>query len=474
MAGVKLEMAATGVIAGRIVDLENRPARARVMAFEASYESGRRKLGVVETTVTDDRGEYRLFHLPPGRYFVGARALDPRQRTVNLVTYVSAAFGPVQESSTEAPLFMRAAENGETIEETYGLVFYGATEPERARPVDVGSGTTTATVDIDLSPARVRAYRIQGVAVDGNGSPVGGDTQVRAVPKVWLPSQIIPSANTDSNGNFEIAGLASGQYTLRALSANTNSNSPQTRVWGGHLPVEITGADLRDVRFVMTSGLTLQGRISFEGKDGLDASGLNISLQPDASLVAANTAVQANGTFNLSTVYPGEYRVSISPILTINTGPPYIPPRPIPAPFQDAYVKSIRLGVQDVLAGSVQIGSQNPGDFEIVIGTNGGLLEGVVVNKDRKGVPNATVALVPASTLRQRSDLYKSALTSAAGAFKLRAIAPGDYTLFAWEYAEPGIWHQSEFLRPFESSGKPIRISEGNNESIELTLLEQR
>jgi beta-lactamase regulating signal transducer with metallopeptidase domain len=67
MRDVKLHMAPTGSIAGRVVDAEGQPAaRVRVMALEATYSLGERTLGIIQAVQTDDRGEYRLFWLPPG------------------------------------------------------------------------------------------------------------------------------------------------------------------------------------------------------------------------------------------------------------------------------------------------------------------------------------------------------------------------------------------------------------------------
>jgi hypothetical protein len=84
---------------------------------------------------------------------------------------------------------------------------------------------------------------------------------------------------------------------------------------------------------------------------------------------------------------------------------------------------------------------------------------------------NVVVALIPESPLlRVRDDLYVSASTDAAGRFHLRTIAPGDYKLFAWEYVEPGAWHDPQFLAPYEQFGEPIRINEGKNPEARVTV----
>ena len=81
-------MAPVGSITGRIVESDNRPVgHAAVMAFSAIYRNGDRIVTMLELVHSDDRGEYRLFSLTPGRYFIGARLEDLTRRTVPLGFY---------------------------------------------------------------------------------------------------------------------------------------------------------------------------------------------------------------------------------------------------------------------------------------------------------------------------------------------------------------------------------------------------
>ena len=136
---------------------------------------------------------------------------------------------------------------------------------------------------------------------------------------------------------------------------------------------------------------------------------------------------------------------------------------------QGTYVKAVRFGSADVLNGSLRIESRSTDHLEIVLGANGGTLDGAVVDKNREPVANAPVALVPAAGHRQRADLYRSASTGESGSFHLQDIAPGDYLLFAWEDIESGLWRDPEFIRRHEASGKVIHIGEGSRENIEVT-----
>src|SRR5262245_6703646 len=76
---VTVRMTAAGVITGRIVDDEGRPVRgAPVEALAYGYTNGRRQLVPRgNSATTNDRGEFRLFWLDPGTYYIVA---DPTPR----------------------------------------------------------------------------------------------------------------------------------------------------------------------------------------------------------------------------------------------------------------------------------------------------------------------------------------------------------------------------------------------------------
>ena len=71
LTNIRIELTPTGTIAGRIVNQQGDPmANIAVQAVQLSYSNGKRKWRVVESRPTNDLGEYRLFWLDPGRYFI--------------------------------------------------------------------------------------------------------------------------------------------------------------------------------------------------------------------------------------------------------------------------------------------------------------------------------------------------------------------------------------------------------------------
>jgi len=71
LTNIRIELTPAGTIAGRVVNQQGDPmGNIAVQAVQLSYVNGRKIWRVVESRPTNDLGEYRLFWLDPGRYFV--------------------------------------------------------------------------------------------------------------------------------------------------------------------------------------------------------------------------------------------------------------------------------------------------------------------------------------------------------------------------------------------------------------------
>jgi hypothetical protein len=76
--------------------------------------------------------------------------------------------------------------------------------------------------------------------------------------------------------------------------------------------------------------------------------------------------------------------------------------------------------------------------------------------------------LVPDEPQRQRFDLYRSAITDAAGKYQINAIPPGNYKLFAWEDIEPLSWYDNALIRTYEDLGKAVIVVEGSARTVDV------
>src|SRR5271168_489943 len=123
------------VISGRITNENGEPViRASVVAMRSRVEDGERQLDVHESALTNDLGEYRIWSLGKGRYYIRAD----------------------RDHSTSFP--SRGALSRGT---GYAPVFYpGTSDVAQAVALDVRAGQEVPSVDFILVPAR--ASRVSG------------------------------------------------------------------------------------------------------------------------------------------------------------------------------------------------------------------------------------------------------------------------------------------------------------------------
>jgi hypothetical protein len=475
MGNIQLAMAATGSISGRIYDRNGEPVgRAQVQALRAIYKDGRRAMTIVQTVESNDRGEYRLFWLTPGRYYVSAKPdiaefplrLPGTPRSGMQMIREPARFGNYEQASNPV-ITTRRTKTGETVEETYRPVYYpGVLESQEASPIPLDAGMTVGGVDVSLGAGLVQVHHIRGTMISAtNGQPVP-NASVAAVPLTSEPLVAIPSGPTNSNGSFDVSGLTPGSYALVATAAGSQvARLFQADTLSGISSIEVGSADIENLSLIAAAPFKLSGRFTIEGhsRSGVDPKMQNFGINSfvrEPALVGTpptgpyyNGASRDDGSFILDGVHQGTFRVVL---------------RGVP---KDAYVKSIRFGNADVLDRGLQIDGPPQNTLDIVIGAQAGRVSGSVVGSRQDPLPNRTVVLVPDVRLRHRTDLYKTASTDNSGQFRIQGVAPGDYVLFAWENVETGAWQDPEFLRNFESRGRPIHVTEETDDNVQLTVI---
>jgi hypothetical protein len=390
--------------------------------------------------------------------------------------------------------------NGEVTEETYVTIYYPSdTDAARAQAIQVQPGSTTSGVDIVLSSAKIRSYHVRGTARNLVTGEAAAGAQLRLAPKQWSATVIMPTATVDQKGNFDIAGVVPGSYVLLGNMSIADPAGPPPQSPPGFAPppaaagaaptpqasriqltanvsVDVGGGSVDNVQLELVPGVAIPGRIVIEGATTANPQrGLSVSLvrEPDVVGVTNGTLrgmVQADGTFNLQNVGPGDYRVYVPPLIApFQWGAPNIP-----QPLQNMYVKSARLGSADLLNSRIRIaGGTAPGDIEVVVGT-GGRFSGNAMNDRREPVPNVTVVLVPDGASRQRRDLFRSTSTDISGRFSMQGIPAATYKAFAFEEVAVDAWQNPDFMRPLESRGTSVEIRDGNQTSADLQLITGR
>jgi uncharacterized protein (DUF2141 family) len=492
---LKLEMATTGAITGQVVDEDGQPiGHATVMALSEQYQKGEPRWYIERIIMTDERGNYRLFWLGPGRYKVAAVYENPQQRNMNMGPAGPPGRGAARYRATSPNLTRQIMPNGEIVEEAYGVVYHGGVvDPLLARSIDVHPGEQYNGIDISMGVGKSRTHHLRGTVISGaTGQPVAG-AQVGAIPLRWSPNALVLTGTTNARGMFDLSGAFPERYVLGAVVVAPSNNQlppgvvvPAGVVLNGgvsqigYLSVEVANGDIENIRVVANDGVNISGHVVIEGRPASandpDLPRMNVSLVRAPDLIAmppgmmplpplppgtppnsrpGNGQVLASGDFNLL-VSQGDYRLNVNGSLPSN-----------------GYVKSIRIGGDDIQRSGMHVAGAVQNPIQIVIGTDGGSIGGSVLASVSGTMPNAVVALVPdAFDLRSRSDLYRSATTDAQGNFRLASVPPGNYKLFAWEWAEPDAWQNPEFIRPIENTGRSITMTASDKQdNIQLNAI---
>jgi hypothetical protein len=140
-------------------------------------------------------------------------------------------------------------------------------------------------------------------------------------------------------------------------------------------------------------------------------------------------------------------------------------------------MKSVNGTNIEIVGDRVRIAPQpsGPMDVEIVLGTNGGQLSGVVATSSGKALSNVTVLLAPDDpALMDRRDLYRSTVTDASARYRFGQLPPGDYRLFSWQDVEQDIWFNPSFMTSIQDLGKTVCVAEGGRSEINLAALPVR
>lgn len=424
-------MLPTAVISGRVTDEDGDPmSEVRVVAQKR--RPGKTTRESVATAGTNDLGEYRLSGLFPGQYWIVAMPPPDARDYEKQQEKMTANQGP-----SETPADTR-----------YLTTYYpGTFDAAQAAVITLKAGDEIP-ISLMLTPART--YRVRGIVTGV------GPRQKAVVEVSSRGGDSARSAEVGADGQFEVLGVGPGSYVIRALSGT--DAQPLT----ARQDISVVAGDVEGVKLTPQPCFTLIGHLRLEGKADITQLSANIrSAEEDPGFLlfqeifGANAPVDRFGNFTWKNVSPGDYLVQV-----------------YGGDAQGLFLKSATLGGKDIETGFTAGG---PATVELVVSTKGGTVEGVVVEKDKEVdkdhlVANATVVAVPEEKYRKIPGRFPTGSTDQHGLFTIRGMAPGSYTLYAWQDLEEGVWRDPDFLKSQAANGKTVKVGEASDQRVEVKI----
>ena len=399
-----------GVVTGLVInDKGVGIPSAVVQLFRWVAVEGRRRMQPVNSVESDESGRFRIFGVAAGRYYVGA---------------------------AKAPSEGRA-------KVTYAPTLYpSARDIQGALPIELRPGSEE---EIRIRLPTVAAHRISG-QVQAAGRFTGIQLSPQDPNEFPLSPNVFPSWEEKTN-TFSISGVPPGRYVLEATNGLVIDG--QRRAMKA---ITVGETDLDGIVLEPSSLGDLSGKATLDGLPPPHGVISNITLL--SSKNTASAKVEEDGSFRLSGLVAGFYRVTLVPVGSY-------------------YMRSIRQGGFDVSDGGVEIGDVPLAPLEIDVGAKGATVQGLVTRDGAKSPAATAVALFQKAGGKPvlRKQGFFGGPDRGPIAFTIQGVAPGDYLVFAWPSEAQIAYAEPEFQGQYEAFGKAISVGEGAMVSVVVDAL---
>jgi protocatechuate 3,4-dioxygenase beta subunit len=423
---VLFRMTLAAVFTGRINDEDGDPmALMQVVALrrptdeetddqDDSRSTGQELLpaGIAQS---DDRGQYRIFGLKAGEYYI--RAVDD--------------YEPMNHVIIGSEWEVRRA-----LGSQYAPVYYpGVTQIGQAKLLVLSPGEEA---QVDFVLRRIKMVQISGRVIGADGKPA---TDAYLYLEELPPGDYGVSTETDSKGEFRMKGVAPGSYLLHA-----QQHSSEEANYHASQKIEVGSDNIDSIMLALGRGVNFLGRLDVSGSGTIRFERMSISLTSHGDGTAGAWArVKKDGTFQLLDVPDGTFSFDMNGL------------------EEGWYVKSVRVGTTDLLANGLEVEKgEVVGTIQVVVSNGGSELVGLVTQDDKPMV-GARVRITPDPETRYNHLRTRSANTDQSGHFSFIGIAPGQYHVIA---KASGPAREDDAA----SDPKSASVAEHDHKTIELTV----
>jgi hypothetical protein len=478
---IDFQMTPTGSISGRILDEDGEPlADVLTQAQMYGYQQGRRVLMPAgRTTQTNDLGEFRIFGLNPGEYYVAAVSrgtpLPPVNPIVNQRAVPQRGAGGNLSSAVAAlaQQFDKAA---------YPVIYYpGTPYYESATLVPAAPGAEVRGIEFAVHP--VATVSVTGQVVvpppsenpnttvsSGSAAPPGNAARPAGTAPVNVTLMRVTSsgptmltvvtmvtqyrASVRPDGSFELTNVIPGSYNV---VGSTQQNGQE---YSARVRIEVGDRGIENLSIALRPSVSIPGRIfiSATPPPSFKMNQLRVMLQEEDMIPGSGIArpapgqVADDGTFLLTNVSLQTYRVRV-----VGGGAP-------------TYLMSGRIGNEDAVNHPFAITADQDLNLQLQLGFANGRVAGTVVDDKGNPYPGALATLIPDEPARPRAELYLATPTDQYGHFSFPNIPTGGYKLFAWEDLSGTAYQDPEFIRRYESRGIALKVDSGSSIQQQVTV----
>lgn len=405
------------VITGRVTDESGEPvARAGVQLARYRYFNGRRQVSGNYSDATDDRGEFRIFGVPPAEYLLIANFSEPGDRSTDQLRYVPTYY-PGTASTADAQR-VQVKLGGELSGLSIALV--------RQRSASV-SGVVRSTTPSAFTMVEARR-------TDGDGSD-------------WH------SAVVDPRGGFSLHGLLPGSYVLEAETAFGSNER-------GAIEVKVGATDVVGVVLTMSTGASARGQVRFEGgtppRDLQPSQVIVLAGPEDASqgrqMGQMPQPVRSDWTFELTGLHGRQVLFG--------------------AAVRDWGLKAVSVAGNDFTDVPIDFSGGDINGIEVLLSNRHTQVAGQV-SDIRGGVAgDATVVIFSADPEKWRRGRYiQAARPNQQGRFQVEGLPAGRYLAIAFDYLEDGEEQNPDLLKEWVRIATSFTLADGEKRTLDLKVV---
>ena len=454
-------------VSGRILDEFGEPVSdASVSAMRMQYSGGKRRLTPSgRASTTNDLGQFRVFGLPPGEYYLSATVRTLDSMVMDMLG--GAGGGPTGSNNNSG----------------YASTYYpGTPNPAEAQRISLALGQEMSGVEVSMQP--VRLAKITGIASGSDGKPMSG-AMVMLMPSMRESISFLPGmSRTDKDGNFALTNVAPGEYSLQvqSMAAIMSAATQAMAMMGGESgstaappppqPVErefatakisVAGEDITGLVVTGTHGARATGRVVFDGAPPpenlttirLIATPTDVDDMPAAASLFGLSSVKENGAFEVDGLVGGRaFRITNMP--------------------KGWFFKQLTREGNDITDKGYDF---KPGEavdgFELVLTTKTQGVTGAVTGTSGEPAKDYTVVIFaddPQKWTGNDTRWVMSARADQQGQFKIADAPPGAYFAIAVEYVPQGEWRDPAWLERASKTATRFTLDEGATRTLSLKL----